>query len=339
MEEKIKNHPVISLILERARSGSKPLRRDDEFKLGLAIEGGAMRGVISAGMATALESLGLLPVFDAVYGTSAGAFNGAFFLARQAAYGTTIYYENLIGKGFINLRRLFLGRPIARLEYIFDPVITREKVLDWQAVIHSPIPLNIVASSVNELQARILNRYQTRDDLFAALHASSQMLLVAGKPVEIGGDRFLDGGVFEGIPINSALQDRCTHVLLLLTRPKGNLKEEAGFFDRVIFAGKLDRLRKGLGACYLDMPRRYREAVSFIREGEKKVQAPPYMLALTLHEDYRPIGRMEKNPERLRQAARDGMGVVFKALAGDCPRIIDVLLPFTQDGHPYQIRE
>ena len=67
MEEKIKNHPVISLILERARSGSKPLRRDDEFKLGLAIEGGAMRGVISAGMATALESLGLLPVFDAVY--------------------------------------------------------------------------------------------------------------------------------------------------------------------------------------------------------------------------------------------------------------------------------
>src|SRR5437762_13550 len=93
--EDSKKHPVIELILDRARSRSQPLKRVDGFKLGLAIEGGSMRGVVSAGMVTALEYLQLLNVFDSVYGSSAGAFNGAFFVANQAAYGTTIYYENI----------------------------------------------------------------------------------------------------------------------------------------------------------------------------------------------------------------------------------------------------
>ena len=53
-----------------------------------------MRGIVSAGMVTALEHLALRDVFDAVYGASAGAMNGAYFVAGQAAYGTTIYYEN-----------------------------------------------------------------------------------------------------------------------------------------------------------------------------------------------------------------------------------------------------
>ena len=91
-EQELKANPVIQLILDRLRSESQPLQRKDGYKLGLAIEGGAMRGVVSAGMVTALEYLGLLRVFDAVYGSSAGAFNGAFFLAGQAAFGTTIYY-------------------------------------------------------------------------------------------------------------------------------------------------------------------------------------------------------------------------------------------------------
>ena len=73
------HRPVIDLIVRRALDGSKPGQREDGHKLGLAIEGGAMRGVVTAGMVTGLEMLGLRDAFDVVYGSSSGASNGAYF--------------------------------------------------------------------------------------------------------------------------------------------------------------------------------------------------------------------------------------------------------------------
>jgi predicted patatin/cPLA2 family phospholipase len=41
--------------------------------LGLAIEGGGMRGCVSAGMAAAIMGIGGMDAVDAVYGSSAGS--------------------------------------------------------------------------------------------------------------------------------------------------------------------------------------------------------------------------------------------------------------------------
>lgn len=52
-------------------------------KVGLAIEGGGMRGCVSAGMVAAVSTLGLMDSFDAVYGSSAGSLVGAYAIAGQ----------------------------------------------------------------------------------------------------------------------------------------------------------------------------------------------------------------------------------------------------------------
>ena len=49
----------MQLALARSRDGSLPLHRTDSFKLGLVVEGGGMRGAVSAGSLFALEQLGL----------------------------------------------------------------------------------------------------------------------------------------------------------------------------------------------------------------------------------------------------------------------------------------
>ena len=49
----------MQLALARARAGSQPLQREDGFKLGLVVEGGGMRGAVSAGSLMAIEQLGL----------------------------------------------------------------------------------------------------------------------------------------------------------------------------------------------------------------------------------------------------------------------------------------
>ncbi len=52
-------HPAIQLAWRRAKAGSRPGARTDGAKLGLVVEGGGMRGVISAGSLMMLYELGL----------------------------------------------------------------------------------------------------------------------------------------------------------------------------------------------------------------------------------------------------------------------------------------
>ena len=64
--------PVLRVLLERARAGSRPSERADDHVVCLPIEGGGMRGAVSAGMCVVLEAAGLAGAFDRIYGVSAG---------------------------------------------------------------------------------------------------------------------------------------------------------------------------------------------------------------------------------------------------------------------------
>ncbi len=50
-------HPVLELIKARLREGSQPGRRRDNAVLALVVEGGGMRGAVSAGGLQALHDL------------------------------------------------------------------------------------------------------------------------------------------------------------------------------------------------------------------------------------------------------------------------------------------
>lgn len=70
------------LISKRLQEGSssRPGQRGDGFKLGLVVEGGGMRGIVTGAMLMGLQDMGLTHCFDAVYGASAGAINSTYFL-------------------------------------------------------------------------------------------------------------------------------------------------------------------------------------------------------------------------------------------------------------------
>jgi Patatin-like phospholipase len=79
------NHAVRELIQHRYQQQSMPGHRstNDTAILALSIEGGGMRGCVSAGMVAAIASLGLSNTIDRVYGSSAGSVVGAYFISRQ----------------------------------------------------------------------------------------------------------------------------------------------------------------------------------------------------------------------------------------------------------------
>jgi hypothetical protein len=87
-------HPVLTALQERRRTRSKPGARQDGYKIALAIEGGGLRGSVSAGMASALAHLGAEDAFDIVLGSSAGSIIGAYFVARASPNTTYDFFCN-----------------------------------------------------------------------------------------------------------------------------------------------------------------------------------------------------------------------------------------------------
>lgn len=230
------DHPVLAALARRLRDGTVPGSRaaSDTMKIGLAVEGGGMKGVVSAGACGELLRLGMYDCFDAVYGSSAGAMNLTYYLAKQPE-GVKAYQEDLVDGTFLDLKRLPKTRRSRRLmgtsrgrapamdvSYLVDGVMdgATGRALRWSDVLASTVAFNVVATSLDTLTPVILRSpFKDVADLKQALKASAAVPLFAGpKPVRHRGQRLVDAAVMEPVPIHAAAADGCTHVLVLLTR-------------------------------------------------------------------------------------------------------------------------
>ena len=210
-------HEVLRVLGERARAGSLPGKRRDGLRVALAIEGGGMRGTISAGMALALDELGLVSAFDAVYGASAGAITGAWLLSRpQGLRGWT---EPAYARAFIRRSGLLRGRPVADVRALIEELNQTTFPMDFAAVLASPVEFHPLATDAATGQSTDLRPLcGSPAELRLALRASAALPLLAGPPVQLDGRRFYDAGLSESVPYRTALAQGATHVLVLRSR-------------------------------------------------------------------------------------------------------------------------
>ncbi|MGH2929341.1 MAG: patatin-like phospholipase family protein, partial [Solirubrobacteraceae bacterium] len=207
-------HEVVRLIHERARSGSRPGHRDDPYRIALSIEGGGMRGTVSAGMALALHELGLVPAFDAVYGSSAGAITGAWLLSSTPE-GLRGWADPDYARTLIRWSSLLRGRPVVDVRTLVEVLYQTEFPMDFASVLASPVeyhPLGTDAESGEPTDLRPLIADPV--ELRLALRASASLPFLAGPPVQLRGRRFYDAGVAESIPFRTPLGQGATHVLV-----------------------------------------------------------------------------------------------------------------------------
>ena len=225
-----------------------------------------MRGVVSAGMVSALESLDLTNAFDAVYGSSAGAINAAYFLAGQATVGTTIYSEDINNRQFIDLRRMVRGQPIVNLAFLIDDVAERVKPLDYARVLASSAPLTVVATDVATGDCAALGPFTTPRELRDALRASATMPIFAGSPAVYKGREYFDASLTEPIPVPTAEAAGHTHVLALLTRPT-TASRRTTWLDRVYVLPRLRVISPALADKYRDRSAPYSSLLEHIDAG------------------------------------------------------------------------
>jgi predicted acylesterase/phospholipase RssA len=224
-------HDVLRVIEERARSGSRPGHRDDGLRIALSIEGGGMRGTVSAGMALALYERGLLPAFDAVYGSSAGAISAAWLLSSDPeglrGWADPDYARSLI-RWSAPLHRRPRRRPVVDVETLIEVLYQTEFPMDFASILASPIEYHPLATDAATGESTDLRPLITdAAELRLALRASASLPFLAGPPIELHDRRFYDAGVAESIPFRTPLAQGATHILVLRSRRPLDLPDGA----------------------------------------------------------------------------------------------------------------
>ena len=314
------SHDTLQVLRRRRRDESKPGARtaDDHARVALLVNGGGMRGVISAAMLCALDDLGYKNAIDIVYGYSAGAINAAYFVAGEMWYPLSIYYDHLASTTFVDFKRSLRRQPIMSMSFASDIVAGELKPLDYAAVRRSALPLVVPVTMVDTLRTELARDFRSNQDLKEAIVASCWFPFANVGTTGFRGRPAIDGGVLMPSMLGAAEKDSCTHVLLLRTVPLGNRPKPRVVFRRVA-RRYLDRLEPGLGGAYL-------RAVAGQSSGAERRRAAR-ALQVGLLPQHTPVPMHEINPAKLLRAARDAYGTMYALLEQiPLPDVLDGLV-------------
>jgi predicted patatin/cPLA2 family phospholipase len=309
-------HPVLELIRRRAESGSEPGARRDDARLALVVEGGGMRGVVSAGMTAALERLGLTPCFDLVVGASAGAINGAALLGGVAQEGAAMYHGPLASRSFVNPARVLRGRPVIDVNYVLQYASGGLDQSRHDRVVEGAAAIHCVATAIETAEPVVFSGMRTREELWQAILASTRMPWAGGAPVEIDGRRYVDGGLGAPIPVAQAIAGGATHVLALQTRPFDVPRKSASRIGDRFIERHLRKLNPALVTLYRDRIAGYEQVVQDIAaRSSEPGDRPPYVLGVRPAAGTPCVGQLERRAPILAAAAVDAERLVERALA------------------------
>lgn len=244
---------VRELLLARREQGYRGGEDDDGYKVGLAVEGGGMRGVISGAMMIAVRDLGLKDLFDGFYGTSSGSINVAYFLNGDSWRALATYYDHLVGSDFVSFSRMLRGQRPVRIDTVMD-LMDGDVAIDYERVLKESqrVRFGIGVSNVETGEPEYIYDFADADDLRRGLRVGAWLPVLAGPPQPYRNHHYLDGGVFVPAPYYVALDDGCTHVLQLVTRTEGPPPDKPGVAERFA-AWRLDKRSHGTGKTFLSL--------------------------------------------------------------------------------------
>lgn len=257
------------------------------MKTGLVLEGGAKRGIYTAGVLDVLLENKILT--DGVIGVSAGAIHGCSYAALQA--GRSIRYNLKYGNDyrFMSFKSLLLTGSVVDTQFCYHELPEKLDPFDNEAFMKSGIEFYAVCSNLETGKAE----YIRCRDMFAEIDVlrASASLPLASKIVEVKGMKLLDGGITDSIPLKASQQLGFEKNLVVLTRPSGYRKKPAPLqWLTALVYRKYPRFVEAIRRRH-DM---YNAELDYVEQQEKAGN----VLVLRPSRRVR-IGKMEKNPKRI----------------------------------------
>ena len=268
------------------------------MKKGLVLEGGAMRGLWTAGITDVMMEHDVCP--DALIGVSAGAAFGCNYKSRQI--GRAIRYNTRFAHDsrYSGVKSLLTSGDYFNAHFGYHVVPYEYDIFDTATFEQNPMTFTIVCTDVETGQAVYHDMTHVDYDELEWLRASASMPL-ASKVVHVQGRKLLDGGVSDSIPLEYFEQQGIRRNVVILTRPLGYQKEHNKLMPLMrLSLRKYPNFLRALDERHLMYNRQLEYVAEAERQGRCLVIRP---------EEKIPIGHISHDADQMRLVYESGRKV------------------------------
>lgn len=260
---------------------------DKTSKIAFVLEGGAMRGLYSAGVLDVFLKNNIKT--DAIYGVSAGALFGINYKSRQLGRPLRYNLKYVHEKNYMGLYSLITTGDIMNKKFCFDDLIYKLDKFDFETFTNNPIDFYAVVSNLESGNAEYI-KLDNIEEKLEYLRASGSMPFVS-KNVVIDGKNYLDGAVCDAIPIEKVINEGYDKIVVILTRPE-NYRKCVRYMPFNLVYKKFPNFVETAN----NSPKKYNEILDLIKkyENEKKIFVFRPSEIVKIH-------RVEKNKKKLQQ--------------------------------------
>lgn len=275
----------------------------ETIKTGLVLEGGAMRGIYTAGVLDVFLEHGIH--VDGVMGVSAGAIHGCSFVAGQK--GRSIRYNLKYCKDprYMSIRSLIKTGDLLDTDFCYRQLPETLDPFDNEAFMASGTEFYVTCTDVDTGNPVYRRCESLKGEQIHWVRASASMPL-ASQIVELEGRRLLDGGVSDSIPVSAFCKLGFKRCVVIMTRPLEYRKKPNRMIPmlRRVYRGH-PQFVEAMACRHLMYNRELDEIRRMEKAGEILVIRPSRLVK---------IKRTEHKPERIQEMYDLGQKDGLKAL-------------------------
>lgn len=274
------------------------------MSIGLVLEGGAMRGLYTAGVLDVFLDNNIK--VDGIIGVSAGVLFGVNYLSKQK--GRAIRYNKKFAKDkrYMGMRSFLTTGNIINRDFAYYEIPFKIDVFDEKTFEKSNTDFWATVTNIETGEAEYLKLTNVFEQM-ELLRATSAMPIVS-EIIEIDGKKYLDGGVSDSIPVEKCKSMGYDKIIVILTRIIEYRKKKASSTLAKIKYKEYPKLIETMENRY----KKYNETVEKIIDMENKKE----IFVIRPSKDLK-IKRIEKDVDKL-QAMYD-LGV------SDCKKQLEDL--------------
>lgn len=251
----------------------------------LILEGGALRGVYTSGVLDALMENDIN--MSVVVGVSAGALNGLNYVAGQIGRSARINLTYRHDSRYFGVKAIRTNKSIYGFKFLFD-VYDAMDPFNYDAF-NNPNRRFIAAATSCENGQQVYYEKGKCPDIIEACRASSAMQILS-LPVEVDGEKCLDGGVSRRIPIQFAIDEKFDKIVVVRTRNREYRKKPKLARSQAFVYRKYPEFAEALRQSNLE----YNRECDCIEAMEKEGKLFQIVPTKTVE-----VGRLEKDMEKL----------------------------------------
>lgn len=198
------------------------LKKGFDDEKGLVMEGGAMRGMFTAGVIDVMMEHQI--TFDGAMGVSAGAVFGCNYKSNQP--GRVIRYNAAYCNKpqYAGLRTFLKTGDMFGEQFCYHDIPEHLDPFDYETYRKNPMDFYVVVTDAKTGKALYKKVDQCDKKEMEWMRASASMPIVS-KPVCVDGYELLDGGVADSIPVQKMQELGFDKTVVVLTQPRDYVKK------------------------------------------------------------------------------------------------------------------